>query len=98
MLLMTPVFGVFRGVSSMPARPEGPWFWKARGKYFATIGGERKNLKTADLETAWSAFYTLMGEAGTPVPQTERQPVSVGEVLERFGDWAEKHRKPETAA
>jgi integrase len=81
----------------MPARPQGPWFRKGRG-FFCFIEGVTHNLKTKDRSAAWDAFYALMKQTGKEVPAEERSPVSVLEVLERFGDWAEKHRKPETAA
>lgn len=83
----------------MPARPKGPWFRKGRG-YYAFIDGVSHNLRTKDRAAAWEAFYRLMGEAGIQAEpdQTAKVPISVRELLERFGDWAERHRKPMTAA
>lgn len=81
----------------MPARPQGPWLRKGRG-YYCFIDGVAHNLFTKDIEAAWIAFYRKMADAGKPIPTDAREPVSVLELVDRFCNWAEKHRKPMTAS
>lgn len=81
----------------MPARPKGPWLRKGRG-YYCFIDGVLHNLFTKDLEAAWLAFYRKMADAGKSIPDENRPEVSVLELVDRFCNWAEKHRKPMTAS
>lgn len=81
----------------MPTRPKGPWLRAGRG-YYAKINGRQISLDTNEIEAAWDAFYALMGKAGLPTNELNRAPPSVHEIVDRFGVWAQKHRKPMTAS
>lgn len=80
----------------MPIRPKGPWLWKGRG-YFFVLDGNRINLRTKDEDRAWHEYHRIMAERHLPAEKRPQQPVSVNEILTRFGDWAEKHRDKQTA-
>ena len=74
----------------MPRTPK-PWYWKKRKSYFVTIDGRRHCLGK-DKEAAFVRFHQLMAE---PQQQAIRSG-SLIEFCERFLDWTEKHRKPDT--
>lgn len=56
------------------ARPGGPWWWKARGRWAATIGGGRrvapKDVEERDKSAAWAWYSAEAAEAARPRPAT----------------------------
>jgi integrase len=77
------------------ARPPKPWFREDRGAWFVTLNGTRHNLGP-DKQEAHRRFHTLM--AAPPAAPPPAKPVgnSVAAVLDRFLDWVEIHRSPDT--
>lgn len=52
------------------ARPGGPWWWKARGRWAATVGGVRRvapaEIPRDDRAAAWAWYSAEAGEAARP--------------------------------
>lgn len=73
------------------ARTPKPWYWKARKGYYVTIAGQRQRVGDTKKE-AGDRFYDLMAH-----PQKRQLPSdSVVAVLDRFLEWVEKNRAPDT--
>ena len=76
----------------MARRPK-PWFWKARGRWFVTIGGQRHDLGQ-DKGEAYDRFYTLMRQ-----PREQKvSPEALVAIFDTFLEWCEKHRSLDTYA
>lgn len=74
------------------ARTPKPWYWEDRGSWYVTIRGSRHNLG-ADRIEAHRAFHALMSK---PAPSPVRRADYVAAIIDRFLDWVEKNRAPDT--
>lgn len=74
------------------ARTPKPWYWEERGSWYVTIRGTRHNLG-ADRSEARRAFHALMSK---PVPKPVQRADTVAAVVDRFLDWVQKNRAPDT--
>ncbi|WP_165068330.1 tyrosine-type recombinase/integrase [Paludisphaera rhizosphaerae] len=56
------------------ARPGGPWWWRERSRWAATVQGRRhaapKDIGERDRSEAWSWYGALVKEAARPTPTT----------------------------
>ena len=74
------------------ARTPKPWYWEDRSSWYVTIRGIRHNLG-ADRTEAHRAFHALMSKrAPSPVPRAD----FVAAIIDRFLDWVQKNRAPDT--
>lgn len=74
------------------ARTPKPWYWQERGSWYVTIQGLRHNLG-ADRTQAHQAFHSLMSR---PAAKPAARADLVAAVIDRFLDWVEKNRAPDT--
>lgn len=74
----------------MARRPK-PWFWKARGAWYVTIGGERHPLGE-DKSEAYDRFYALMRQPQQCKVRTD----SLAAIVDAFLEWVSQNRSPET--
>jgi hypothetical protein len=78
------------------ARSPKPWYREDRQAWFVTINGKRVNLGSDEKE-AIRKFHELMA---APEPQPSSSPqhasLSVAETFEKFLEWCQKRRSPET--
>ncbi|MEM8943915.1 MAG: hypothetical protein AAGD11_01940 [Planctomycetota bacterium] len=74
----------------MPRSPK-PWYWKQRKAFYVTIDGKRHCLGK-DKDAAFVRFHQLMAEPQQQVIHSG----SLIDLFERFLDWTEKHRAPDT--
>ncbi|HUY89404.1 MAG TPA: tyrosine-type recombinase/integrase [Pirellulales bacterium] len=74
------------------ARTPKPWYWQERGSWYVTIRGVRHNLGS-DRTQAHQAFHALMSK---PAPKPAARADYVAAVVDRFLDWVEKNRAPDT--
>lgn len=81
----------------MPARPEGPWFWKGRG-WHMYVNGQRINLKIPEREResdAWLAFYDRMAANGQTFT-VQQQDVTVAGLCGLFLEDCQKRESATT--
>lgn len=71
-------------------RTPKPWYWEARGAYYATIGGVRHRLGTSKRE----ATIALKGPIDTKPRRVDAR--SLAGVLDAFLEWTKEHRAPKT--
>ncbi len=72
------------------ARPNKPWFWKARKEWYVTIDGERHRLGP-DKDDATTEFHELMSKRTSDVRKD-----AVAVIIDKFLDWTKKNRSEET--
>ena len=68
-----------------------PWYRKDRKAWFVTIQGERHNLGP-DRKKAFQTFHDLMRQPQKPI----EQPNLLIVLIDRFLEWAETNRAPDT--
>ena len=75
-----------------------PFFRPARQLWYLQVGGKQINLGP-DREAAFERYHELMIEVrrqGTVSPAASQSSLLVVELIDKFLDWVEKHRSPDT--
>lgn len=77
----------------MPHYPK-PFFRPARGVWYVQLHGKQLNLGS-DRDAAFKRYHELMAEPAPPAPVAVT-PDGVVVLCERYLDWCEQHRAPDT--
>lgn len=75
------------------ARPNKPWYWKARQAWYVKIDGKRHPLGP-DKDQAHRLYHELM--AASPHQPPPIQSKYINELLQVFLDWTKQNRAPKT--
>lgn len=75
------------------ARPNKPWYWKARKGWYVKIEGTRYPLGP-DRDEAFRRYHELMAKGPEQAKPTKSK--YINEVLQAFLDWTKQHRSPKT--
>ena len=73
------------------ARRAKPWFWKARNRWYVTLGGTRHNLGP-DKNRAWDRFHELMRQPAEARVNSD----TVVSLIDQFLEWTHSKRAPDT--